>query len=286
LAPAIDPWSRQQRADRAGGLFGVVLGDGRRLFANHFFAKADAYFHRGVYPSIFDPPKREEMHMVTEGQSEEEDHGSSEAAHADEHLEPHDPEECTDPTHDHGKAPAASGDWILRLNQHLRPTDHAHLGSGDEREMLPWLRLAAELDPNNTQNFIIPAYWLRTRLGRVDEAEEFLRDGLRHNPGRADLLYELGVIYFEQRKSLDRGRNLLEAALIRWQAEAAKEPQPDLALAEAILVRLALLEENAGNLRRAIQHLEALESITPRPEPIREHMRELRESIERSSPVP
>src|SRR3954469_9077135 len=35
----------------------IMLGDARRVFANHFFAKADIYFHSGYYPSIFDRPK-------------------------------------------------------------------------------------------------------------------------------------------------------------------------------------------------------------------------------------
>ena len=35
-------------------MLGVLLGDGRRMFANHFFVKADAYFHSGFYPTVFD----------------------------------------------------------------------------------------------------------------------------------------------------------------------------------------------------------------------------------------
>ncbi len=30
------------------------LGDSRRMFANSFFVKADAYFHSGYYPTIYD----------------------------------------------------------------------------------------------------------------------------------------------------------------------------------------------------------------------------------------
>ncbi len=32
----------------------VLMGDSRRMFANHFFVKADAYFHSGFYPTVFD----------------------------------------------------------------------------------------------------------------------------------------------------------------------------------------------------------------------------------------
>src|SRR6186997_2928062 len=48
----------------------VLLGDGRKMFANHFFIKADVYFHSGYYPSIFDQGgnKQDTAHM--EGREE------------------------------------------------------------------------------------------------------------------------------------------------------------------------------------------------------------------------
>ena len=44
----------------------VLLGDGRKLFANHFFVKADVSFHSGYYPSIFDQaqPSKDTRHMM------------------------------------------------------------------------------------------------------------------------------------------------------------------------------------------------------------------------------
>jgi len=50
-----------------------LLGDGRRLFANHFFIMADVYFHSGYYPSVFDrnAPKPDQRHLA--GQEEHED---------------------------------------------------------------------------------------------------------------------------------------------------------------------------------------------------------------------
>src|ERR671918_211362 len=43
----------------------VALGDSRRLFARHFYTKADAYFHNGYYPSIYDTkPGQDKLHMA------------------------------------------------------------------------------------------------------------------------------------------------------------------------------------------------------------------------------
>ena len=55
LAAHLQPQFQGWRGSRAtGDIFNVVLGDSRRLFANQFYVKADAYYHSGYYPSMFD----------------------------------------------------------------------------------------------------------------------------------------------------------------------------------------------------------------------------------------
>src|SRR5882672_1792492 len=56
LATHLAAWFQNWQGNRAGSanLFAVALGDARRMFAMDFFFKADAYFHSGFYPSIYD----------------------------------------------------------------------------------------------------------------------------------------------------------------------------------------------------------------------------------------
>src|SRR5258708_15816650 len=56
LAAKLDLWFQTWDGNRtqSGNLLNVVLGESRGLFANHFFVKADAYFHSGFYPTVFD----------------------------------------------------------------------------------------------------------------------------------------------------------------------------------------------------------------------------------------
>src|SRR5512142_669281 len=62
LEPRSLAWSSRAQSD---SLLATVFGDSRRLFANHFFVKADVYFHSAYYPGIFDTqPMREKMHMA------------------------------------------------------------------------------------------------------------------------------------------------------------------------------------------------------------------------------
>ena len=166
LAAWLEPWFQGWSGNRAksANLLHVALGDGRKLFARHFYVKADAYFHRGFYPSIFDNrSEAPSIHLATVA--------SGDPDHADEG-----PEWLGRPK-----------DWLERFSRHFVPSRHLHLGDapsthphddhdqdhhadhedsaqGEERELLPWLRLSASLDPEQPQTYLVTAYWLRTRL--------------------------------------------------------------------------------------------------------------------------
>src|SRR5262249_28252715 len=74
LQPRAIAWS--SRGDSAS-ILKVLLGDGRRLFADYFFEKADVYFHSGYYPSIFDrnqAPKDTRHMTAEEGSPAEKEH--------------------------------------------------------------------------------------------------------------------------------------------------------------------------------------------------------------------
>ena len=60
LATCLLPWFNQWSGNgwQSKDVLATALGESRRLFANHFYVKADEYFHSGYYPSIFDAPKK------------------------------------------------------------------------------------------------------------------------------------------------------------------------------------------------------------------------------------
>ncbi len=92
------------------------------------------------------------------------------------------------------------------FGRNFYPTVHTHLHGGNEREMLPWLKLSADLDPHELDAYLTASYWLRTSLHKPDEAEQFLREGLRANPDSYQILLELGRIYFYNRNQCVRGQ--------------------------------------------------------------------------------
>jgi tetratricopeptide (TPR) repeat protein len=287
LQPRAEAWS-----GRPGDhLMQVLLGDGRQVLANHLFVQADVYFHNGYYPSIFDQQNAPTNtdHMAHGGQPEQADSaagaggqsGSSQpesGAGAEARREA-----------EHEKAMSFQGpprDWIDRFGRKFTINSHTHATGADSREVLPWLRLSAGLDPHRIETYTVASYWLRNRVGKPREAEQFLREGLAANPGSYPILIELGRLYYENLQDSTRARNVWEAALRYWERSEAKKDQPDLEAYAQITVRLAHLEEEQGNLARAVAWLEATlaRNATPNPEALRSQVEELRARIASGSP--
>ena len=261
LATTIQPrtagWSDRAKS---GNVFKLLLGDGRRMFANQFFVQADVSFHSGYYPSIFD--QREKPKTSAMAQDHDDHAGHDEAAHEKEM--------------DFLGQPR---DWIERSGRHFRVTEHTHLANGQEREILPWLKLSAELDPQRVETYTVAAYWLREKLGKPKEAREFLQEGWRNNPDSYEILFELGRLYYENEHDAARARNLWELALRKWNEQEAGKEQPDLIALEKITVHLARVEEAEGNYPRAIGLLELAVKASPEPEALRKQIDELKAKL-------
>lgn len=244
---------------RSQNLLALLLGDSRKMLANHFFVKADVYFHRGYYPSIFEKPKEASgAHLA--GEHHEEEAGG----HEEEAPGQHEGEET-----DFLGAPR---NWIEKFGRNFFVSNHSHLEHTDDvREILPWLQISAELDPHRIETFTMAAFWLRAR-SRAAEAERFLREGWRQNPDSYKILFELGRIYYGNYHNTPRARNLFELALRKWDEDRARAPEPDIFAGEEILAQLALLEEKEKRFDESIAYFKRLKEISPHPERIQQQL--------------
>jgi tetratricopeptide (TPR) repeat protein len=259
LQERVSDWSRR---GESGNVLKVLLGDGRRLFANQFFVQADVSFHSGYYPSIFDEANRpkDTSHLTAkEGEPAEEEHEKQMNF-----LGP-------------------PRDWIERFGRRFIVTEHTHLEGNNKSEILPWLKLAAELDPQKTETYTVAAYWLRD-LGKTKEAERFLREGLLNNPESYEILLELGRLYYENNHDPARARKIWDLALRRWSEQEAAGKKPDLLKLDQIAVNLAHLEEKEGNLARALQLLELAKKGAPHPEALQKQIDEIKQKLAVPSP--
>jgi tetratricopeptide (TPR) repeat protein len=269
------------RRPSQAGLMASILGESRRLFAGQLYLKADVYLHAGFYPSIFDD--REKFNELRNGRTEL------------------DPEEAHVLAFNFLGKPK---DWLDRFSRNFYPSEHRHIGesghhdepggpvghahdagdpvhdagdahdddhsgakgpAGLEREILPWLKFSAELDPERIDTYVVAAYWLRTKLNKSDEAEQFLREGLQANPGNAELLFELGRVFMESRNNADRARNIWEMALAGWRKseEAKSREEQNILLYAQILGNLVKLEFEQKNFAKSLEYLALLKEVSP-----------------------
>ena len=253
LAVTLQPSAMLYSQSGQDSILKVLLGDGRRLFANHLFTKADIYLHSGYYPSIFDNSAQKPENHVMEHEDEE-----------------------------HEKEADFLGpprDSIERFGRHFMVTEHTHLEHGQEKEILPWLQLSAQLDPQLTETYTVAAYWLTKRLNRVAEAEKFLHQGLQANPASYEILFSLGDIYFNYEHDPVRARNVWELALRRWREQEPQKEKPNNFALEQIAVNLGHLEREQGNYPKAIEYLESAKTVSPSPDALQQQIDELKQKI-------
>jgi hypothetical protein len=263
---------------QSDNFFILLLGDSSRIFANNFFTKADAYYHSGYYPTIFDNNEAFKTAHIAE------DTGAV-------------------ASHNKGEETSFMGpprDWLDAFGRHFIPNRHTHLDEGGPtddlskssqvREILPWLELSSKLDPEDIRTYLVMAYWLRSKLNNVSEAEQVLREGLRHNPGNPQLLYELGRIYDENYHNPKQARSIWEAALRTWAEEEPGVPQAerlkdnnenfdDRFLFEQIEEHLAALEEQEGNYSTAIADLQQAQLGSPKADALQVQIDQLRQKL-------
>lgn len=274
--------SRKGVGPASSGVLDAIMGESRRLLANHFFIQADVYFHGGYYPSVFDDVDlREGEHLLNAASGHGEshpDHPPEEAHAADSAGEGHGSKGHED--HDDHEKSDFLGlplDLIDRFGRNFYPSEHVHAeGPTAARELLPWLRLSAEFDPQNVATYTVAAFWLRSQLGKVDEAEQFLREGWRENPDSPEILLELGRVFFENRKDHVRARNVWQLALRKWQLQESGKSEPNVFLRQRIVANLAELEELDGNFELTADLLSQLKAASPNPERLQQRIDELR----------
>jgi len=172
-------------------VFMRFLGEGRSLVSSLSILQADRYFHGGVGHFSGEGCAVTERENIT-GEEHEGHEG-----HEDHVL--------------------YSRNILFRISQEIAATEHIHLHGDQIKEIIPWLYYAAEIDSQNIQAYTLTGYYLCDRLDKVDQAIDFLQEGLKKNPDSWEINAELGRIYFQHIKNhetavqyLSNARELLQ----------------------------------------------------------------------------
>ncbi len=280
LAVCLQPriWSWSGNDTFSAGAMKILFGGGRQSLAGLFYRQADVTLHSGYYPSIFSQAQIEEENEddVTHSGSADHDH----ALAKDSQREP----SVGNRVAEDGGFMEKPADWIEGFGRHFMITEHTHLEGQGTREILPWLRISADLDPHNVLTYTVAAYWLRKELRETDKAEQFLREGLRVNPDSYEILFELGCLYDEARHDPTRASNIWQLALRRWSEKEKNQKDPDFQLYDNILDHLAHVAEEQGDYADAIHWFEQAKEHSPSPAALRSQIDALRAKLATQRP--
>lgn len=273
LAAGLQPrfQAYENRRHQSNDFFNLLLGDSRKMFANSFYVKADEYYHSGYYPTIFDNNEAFKTPHVGE------DTGAVNSKNRGEEE----------------NFMGAPRDWLDAFGRHFIPNRHTHLDEGgpdddlsssdNVREILPWLKLSARLDPDNVTTYTVTAFWLRLRMHKDKEAEQVLREGLRNNPQSCELLFELGRLYDESYHDEARARNVWELGVRYWFQLPSEEQKDDRLILEQLTTHLGQLEETAGNLPQALNWLMAAQKTSNAPAALQKRIDDLKAKMAEQS---
>lgn len=102
--------------------------------------------------------------------------------------------------------------------------EHEHDSNGIYA-MLPWYWLTTTLDPTFERAYSNGAYFLAFNLGKVDEAINYLQEGIHNNPDSYTLYYVFGRIYFSKFHDYDVAIQYFKKALTYTIAEEEDEEE-------------------------------------------------------------
>ena len=169
-----------------------MFGGLRGLLADWAFLKGEEYYHGGLPIRTTDFSKcMEEERAISRGEHAHEEHKD-----------------------EHENKPQGKLDFYSTLYSNIKVTQHTHLAYAEEKEVLPWFYLEVRFNPHDIQGYILGGYWLK-RLGKPEEAFRFLREGEAKNPASAQILTEIGDLYY-QKKDYDQAIEYFERARQLW----------------------------------------------------------------------
>jgi tetratricopeptide (TPR) repeat protein len=97
----------------------------------------------------------------------------------------------------------------------LQPSGHLHTEEGSLSQMMPWLRVATELQPEDVEGYLLAAYWMERVAPGIEGAGRVLSEALRRHPSDYRVAMAFSKLHFRYRR-MTAGRSWLNTAIRRW----------------------------------------------------------------------
>jgi tetratricopeptide (TPR) repeat protein len=156
---------------------------------------------------------------------------------------------------------AAFNSIFQKWKKAICPNKHAHTQGNETSEILPWLRLASQTDPQNIEIYLVACFWLVGDCGRPDLALAAISEAQQKNPERYELLLEEARIHLSLSNNMNAIRALETARkLMQHQPNDAEQASIDL---DFIHLSLSYLFEADDDLEQSISAMAALAKHKP-----------------------
>ena len=158
--------------------------------------------------------------------------------------------------------PGGSASLLGRLQTEISPRVHVHAEGQDVKEIMPWLRLATEINPHDVTAYRVAAFWVSDGLRNPRAAEGILREAWKNNPEDYRIQIEICKLYLHQRR-LDDAQRAAELAFRLWPKPLAPEADEARLDRGEILQYRALLFEAAGRKDDAMRTFQEIRRLLP-----------------------
>jgi len=159
--------------------------------------------------------------------------------------------------------------WFQERLHVLRPSLHQHAEGQSSREIVPWLLMAAKMNPHALDLILVGAFWLHHEAGELAMAQQLLIEAQIANPYQYEIQLERGRLYLHM-GNVAAARDRFNAALAFWPSDRPPDDPAARNDKARLLLYRSLVHEVEGEKDQAIAALR--ESLRLYPE--RVHLEE------------
>ena len=220
----------------------ILFGDTRMLIGRRMIGKADEYFHGGV--TDIDCSYGHGHHHHGHDDDGDHDHGEEE----------------------HDEAAPVRAPWSFVTRAIRLPSIERHLEGESTREILPWLWAALRVDSGNVNAYANAAYVLDALYGDKDKSLAVLEEGLKTNPGSAELEFQKGELLLSGFKASAKAETAFRAALAKAPDDKHLVNREDIdapLLEIRALAYLGILASERGDIKALRHCYEMARAINP-----------------------
>lgn len=166
---------------------------------------------------------------------------------------------------------ALRGTLFQRLGERVMPRVHVHREGGEIREIMPWLWMSVNADPQRVETYLVAAFWLVHGCDRPDLALDVLRAAAVNVPRHYEVYLEMGRVHLGMNDEQAAAR-AIDAALAVW--PSGQDPDGEQALYGRVnlLMLRASLYEMEGHADKAVRLWRSVLDLRPDRQGIRERL--------------